>query len=469
MRRSALYPVAALLLLAGGFWFYRSCYHPTHINENTIVANPQDLPAIIKRGSIRVLVENSATSYFIYRGKQVGMEYEMLREFAEQLNVGLEIIRVSDLGEVNEMLNAGKGDIAACNLTVSKSDMEEIAFSRPFLQTREVLVQRTGSNSAEFVKDQLQLARKTIDIRRKSQFYDQLLSLQDQIGDTIFIREANENQGTEELMEKVSDGQIDYTVANENLAYINRKFYDNIDISVPVSFKKNIAFGLSKHSPLLKKRLNAWLKRYTKRPVFAYLKKKYYTRTDVFPDNPANIRKGELSEYDSYMKAAAAKYNFDWRLLAAIVQHESNFNHRAQGFGGAYGLMQFMPGVGSRYGVYPHSHPQVQLNGGMKCIANIEDDWKNVKSSAQRYKFVLASYNAGTAHIKDAQRLARKRGLDPLVWDDNVEDMVKNLGKSRYYNDPVVRAGAFRGAFTARYVKEIISRYETFRTMFPIR
>ena len=78
----------------------------------------------------------------------------------------------------------------------------------------------------------------------------------------------------------------------------------------------------------------------------------------------------------------------------------------------------------------------------------------------------MATYNSGRSHIEDAQRLAEKHGLNPKVWDDNVEVMMLNLSKKEYYRDPVVRSGAAKGTVTHRYIREIISRYEMWTTLY---
>ena len=57
--------------------------------------------------------------------------------------------------------------------------------------------------------------------------------------------------------------------------------------------------------------------------------------------------------------------------MAAIAYKESRFNPNARGFGGAYGLMQFMPNTGPHYGVFPDTPPAMQIMGGAKKL--IED------------------------------------------------------------------------------------------------
>jgi membrane-bound lytic murein transglycosylase F len=108
----------------------------------------------------------------------------------------------------------------------------------------------------------------------------------------------------------------------------------------------------------------------------------------------------------------------------------------------------------------------VQIRGGMKYIARIRTMWRDIEDPVERSKFVLASYNAGSGHIKDAQKLAEKRGLNPKVWEDNVEAMVMNLGKREYYSDPVVKSGALRGTITYKYVRGIMARYEGYKAAF---
>ena len=94
----------------------------------------------------------------------------------------------------------------------------------------------------------------------------------------------------------------------------------------------------------------------------------------------------------------------------------------------------------------------------MKLKAD-EKYWSMVTDPLQRKKFSLASYNAGRGHILDAQRLAKKHGLNPNIWDDNVEQMLLNLSKQEYYQDEVVRHGMVRSRTTYNYVREVTERY----------
>jgi len=51
-----------------------------------------DLDKIKERGSLIAIVDNSTTSYFIYKGQPMGYEYELLRLLAEDLGVELQLV-----------------------------------------------------------------------------------------------------------------------------------------------------------------------------------------------------------------------------------------------------------------------------------------------------------------------------------------------------------------------------------------
>lgn len=59
----------------------------------------------------------------------------------------------------------------------------------------------------------------------------------------------------------------------------------------------------------------------------------------------------------------------------------------------------------------------------------------------------------------DAIRLAEKYGMDPQVWDGNVEKAMLMKMNRKYYRDPVVKFGYSRGRETVDYVKKIYAYY----------
>jgi membrane-bound lytic murein transglycosylase F len=437
-----------------------------------------DLDKILKRGKLIVLAENSSSTYFNYRENDMGFEYDILKEFCKEIGVKLEIKVIDNLDHVIEDMKEGKGDLIACNLTVTKERGKLIQFSKPLINVPQVLVQRKKEldtlNQDLFVSDASELAMKKVNVWRKSSYYDRLLNLQEEIGDTIYIQGENGIMGSEELIEMVSEGIIDYTVVEENIAKINARFFSNLDVSVPLSAKQKIAFGLRQSSPLLKAKLDSWLTDFTKSSVYKYIYHKYFELGQYAFEKdsdtkltPKNNSTGKLADYKATFEAAGKKHSLNWRWLAALSYQESRFDPNAVSFGGAYSMMQFMPEIGPGFGVYPDSPPEVQIMGGAHKIRKDFQSWKSIPDDLQRMKFALASYNCGQGHVYDAQRLATKYGKDPKIWDDNVEEMILRLSKKEFYGDEVVRHGSMRGTITYKYVREIYERFLEYQLTYP--
>jgi membrane-bound lytic murein transglycosylase F len=457
----------------------------TTVNEKSVVGKAMakkqdDLGEILKENKLTVLAENSATSYFIYRGHKMGLEYEILNEFAKEIGVKLEIKVVEDLDNIISKLNNGEGDLIACNYTVTKDRRNKIDFSTPIMRTSQVLVQRKPLDwrskrrsvwEKELIRDPAQLSRKTVHIWRNSSYYDRLVNLQNELGDTIILMPLDGDVVPEEAIEMVAKGFIEYTVVDENVAMINKRYYPNIDTELEISVKQRIAFGVRKQSPLLRKRLDAWLEDFMKTSTFNYIKHKYLNTSTYATRSKSeysSIKGSKISPYDDIIKNVSDRYDWDWRLIAALIYQESKFQLNQESWAGAYGLMQFMPTVGPTFNVYPDSPPAVQIDGGIRKIIKNYKEWNAIPDTVQRIKFAFGTYNAGIGHVLDAQRLAKKYGKDPNVWDDNVEVYIRKLSEPKYYHDPVCYYGYMRGSETFNYVRSIFIRYTEYKTAFPV-
>jgi membrane-bound lytic murein transglycosylase F len=440
------------------FWFlialFSCTYNPQEI-EKTI-----DLEQITKRGKLIVLTENSSLSFYEYRDKQLGFEYEILDTFAKYLGLPLEIKVISESDKLYQHLKNGEGDIVAANICISLSNIQDIKYSAPFYTSPQVLIQRKGKP----IKSIEELDKKTVYVRKNSSFQKRLEYLEDEVGIDINIKVYQGDPITEDLIEMVDKGVIDFTVAHENLGRISKDLFSNIDVSTVISFPQKIAFGLRNSSTALDKKLSSFLTNYTKSSEFALLKKRYFDYT--VSEIPVQFisKKGALTPFDKSFKLAVTETGWDWKLLAAIAQKESNFNTQAVGMGGSFGIIQFMPATGRKYGVTPSSTVDQQLSAGMKLLGASMEDWKKIPDMTQRVKFTLASYNAGKCHIEDAQKLAKKLNLNPLIWDGHVEKAIMKLSNVNFYRLPGVKCGVYRG-HAVYYVRRIFEIYNGYKLM----
>jgi len=437
-------------------------------NKKAVKKEPapvKDIEAIQKKGVLNILTENGAVSFYEYKDKYLGFEYEILDSFARHIGVDLHMITVSKPADFVKLLNSGKGDLISCNKPIHVEDKELHAFSLPYTHSFEVLVQRKSPDS--MIRDISQLKNKDIYIRNKSSFIKRILHLEDEIGEEIHLKTISGFPMDEDLIEMVSRGDINYTIAMENTARIEQSCHYNIDISTLLSVRQNIAFGLRKSDVKLKDQLDQFLEVFLESEGYQILRMKYFDYMDetnffIHEDDSLSNVNIKLSQYDELFKASALKRNWDWRFLASIAYQESRYDPNARGFGGAYGMMQFMPNTGPSFDVFPDSPPAVQIDAGMRYIDQLYNSWKHIESKEQRLKFTLASYNAGKGHIDDAVRLAEKLGYNPMVWDQNVELMITKLSIPEYYRNKPVKYGAYRGP-AKKYVKSIYSRYMSWK------
>lgn len=169
---------------------------------------------------------------------------------------------------------------------------------------------------------------------------------------------------------------------------------------------------------------------------------------------------GVISHYDQYFMAYARDIRWDWRLLAAQCYQESTFDPRAVSFAGAKGLMQIMPGTADHLGVSRSKlyEPEANIQAAVKYIGQLQNTFRDIRDNYERTNFVLASYNGGAHHIRDAMNLAKRDGKNPHRWSD-VAPYVLKLSQPQYYNDPIVKYGYMRGSETVDYVQRIRQRH----------
>ena len=178
-----------------------------------------------------------------------------------------------------------------------------------------------------------------------------------------------------------------------------------------------------------------------------------------------NLARGEISIFDPLFKQYGKNLGWDWKLLAAQAYQESAFDPDAVSFMGAMGLMQLMPSTAKSVGVKMDKVfvPEHNVRGAARLISLLKEHYSKIHNESERINFILAAYNAGSGHVDDARRLAKKYGKDPDRWLGNVDGFVLRMAQPRFYNQPEVQHGYFRGQETHDYVNSIRSRWDEYR------
>lgn len=433
---------------------------------------------IKQNGKIIAVTDFNSHGYFIYRGTPMGFQYELLNSYANHLGVSLEILVENDISSALKDIKNKKCDLLAMDLAITKDRKKDMMFSRPIYKSRQVLVQKLPENwrkmqtwdeiESHLIRDAIDLQGKTVHISKGSVFYKRLNHINIETGGDIKI--IQEDLTVDELVKKVADGEIKYTICDSHVGSINKKYYRNIDIETTLgSYSQNLAWAVPLESDSLLMDINQWLNNYKKSKEFYYVYNKYFknSRTTMMAKSEYNSYSGgKISPYDELIKKYANRIKWDWRLLASLIYQESKFNPDAESWSGAFGLMQMMPATAEQYGVSDTSSPEEQIEAGIRYINLIDKQLEPlVDDSIERRKFVMASYNAGLAHVLDAQRLATKYQKDPRKWNDNVDYYLLNKSNPKYYKDPVVYYGYCRGSEPYNYVNEIYERYQHYANL----
>jgi membrane-bound lytic murein transglycosylase F len=460
------YILAAIIIL-----FTYSC--------NSNVKNPSEnltVEKIKKRGKLIAITGFNAYSYFIYKGRTMGYEYELLKRLGERLNVDIEIVVSKDIQEMFDLLEKGTGDLIAYNLTVTNERKERVDFTSHLNTTHQVLIQRKPPRwrkmTADQIKDNLiknpiNLDNKRIYVRKESAHKSRLENLEEEIGGFIEIVEADDSLSNEDLIELVAKGEIDYTISDENIARLNQAYYPNLDISTHISFPQKIAWAVKKGSSDFLDEINKWIEEFKTELDYYVIYDRYYKYRSYYKTRRSSkyflSEGGGISKYDGVIKEFADSIGWDWRLLASLVYQESKFKPDVKSWAGAVGLMQLLPETGKAHGAEDLFDPEENIRAGADYLSWLDKYWsKYIDDKDERIKFILASYNIGFGHIEDARRLAEKHNADPNIWHDNVEEFLLKKSKPKYYNDEVVRNGYCNGKETFAYVKEIMQRFERY-------
>jgi membrane-bound lytic murein transglycosylase F len=427
-----------------------------------------DFPQIKEKGELTVVTLNTSTSYFIYKMQPMGYEYELIEDFAASQGLSLKIKVAENITRLEEMLQAGEADLVACPVQMDHTMKSKYLFCGVEQQNHLVIVQRANQGDT-IASDVTQLIGKEVWVKKNSRYYERLDNLNKELGGGIIIRDVERDTvTTEDLIEMVARGKIRYTVSESNLARLNRTYYRNIHIDLPISFPQRASWIVRKNAPELARAVNEWAENVSKGPTLRAAVKRYFEQSKQgdFSTEGSDVKKGDLSPYDDLFKKYATQLGWDWQLLAAIAWQESRFHSQPESWAGARGLMGIMPRTARSLGFVPDSlnNSEIAIQVGVKCLISFREYFSDIQDPEEQIKFTLAAYNAGNGHITDARKLASKRGANPNIWEGNVAEYIRLKSEPEYYNDPVCKHGYLRGTETFSYVQEVLSRYRLYKS-----
>lgn len=448
-------------------FFCYACHSKQRSPSEIIWPEPSHLEKILAKGTLDISTFYNTTDYYVYQGITRGFHYDLAQDFAHYLGVKLNIIEVNNnIDSAIQRLQDHRYDLLAVSLTQTPERKEHLRFSQPFFQTGEVLVQnRTNSP----VRNMADLDGKEIFIPKSANSYKKVLQqIQDSLNIHIYITETDQYTN-EDLMHLVETGEINYTVIDENVAQASRFSLKNIDYSFKLQDSISVSWATPTGAHLLTYEINQWLAQIRKSGKLNYLYKRYFNNHRSVPlhtSKYALLQEGNISPYDDLLQEQSKRLGWDWRLLAALVFAESQFDPEAESVVGAYGLMQIIPETAEHFKVYDYFQPDSNVYTGVSYLQYLDKYFtSHVPDSTERIKFILASYNAGPGHVLDAIRLADKYGKDPQAWNDNVDYYLLHKSEPEYYQDPLSKNGYCNGPQAYYYVQRVLETYSNYKNI----
>ena len=191
------------------------------------------------------------------------------------------------------------------------------------------------------------------------------------------------------------------------------------------------------------RRLNAWIAEMNGNGGIRKLGRNYQRRVGSSLTS--------ISPYDALVKQNADAMGWDWRLLSAMIYHESKFVNESCSDKGAVGLMQIR---NDRYSVDTLLDPAVNISIGTKYLTYLSNMFaEHGADSVECLKFALAAYNCGEGNVLKCIKTAEDLGVDPTRWDNIVSVIPEVPG--------------FHGKQTIAYVREVLDTYNEYSEVYP--
>ena len=312
----------------------------------------EQIDSFLLPDTLRIGTIYSPTSYFMYRGETLGFDYRLIKSFCDEKNIVMDIVVAPGLETLVELLDSAQIDIAAYEIPITAEYKRKVHSCGPVSMNSQVLVQPKSEN---IIRDVTELVGKDIYVERNSKYQFRLENLNEELGGGIRIHTVNRDTLiTEDLIQMVSDGSIPLTVVDSDIARINKTYFKNLDITLPISFAQRSAWGVSTDKSWIGDSIDTWLKLDEPRQKYSWLLKRYFELAkNENISSSLNFKNGKISIYDNLFKKYAKTIDWDWRLIASQGYVESRFDTTVVSWVGARGIMQVMPSTARALGLNP--------------------------------------------------------------------------------------------------------------------
>ncbi|MCE3253815.1 MAG: lytic transglycosylase [Cellvibrio sp.] len=421
-------------------------------------APPTQLEKVREAGELHVLSSNGPTTYYEGSNGLTGFEYSLVKGFADSL--GLKLV-IEDESNLDKMLNSVEGrevHFAAAGLTALESRDNKVTFTTPFMQVTQQLVYNSRRPQPASIAD---LKGKEVLVVASSSHARRLRELQ--VGFPELEWREVINAEMIDLLDMVNKGEADYAVIDSTAYDLNRYSYPKAQLAFDVSDPQPLAWAFpTQRDTSLFDAAQKYLGNIKADGTLAKVTEEFFDR------HIEEVTTGEAMEFTyrleqrlpqwiDDMKMAAAEFNLDWQLLAAISYQESHWKADARSHTGVRGLMMLTKNTAKAMGIEDREDPRQSIRGGAKYLSIVLERLPKRIQGEDRLNMALAAYNQGLGHIEDARVLTERMGGDPSKWED-VRKYMPLLSKQQYYSR--AKHGYMRGWEPVGFVDNVRNYYK---------
>ncbi len=417
---------------------------------------PTELEKVYVSGQLHAVSRNGPTTYYEGPTGTTGLEFDLLKGFAQYIGVELVLHERESLGGLLNDVAKQQVHLGAAGITVTPERQQTLRFTQPYQLVSELLIFNRNQEKPSSLE---QLVGKKVSVISGSSHAARLRELQAAIPQLQWVEHTDADMN--DLIELVHKGEIDYTIADSNAFAMTEKIYPRARVAMELAGPQHLAWAFAKtRDNTLYSKAQSYFSELKKNDQLEPLIAAHHVPVDLDQGGAltiANRIESRLPKWERYLKEAGETYNLEWHLLAAISYQESHWNPKARSYTGVRGLMMLTQAAAKDMGIANRVDPVQSIFGGAKYFKSIFDRIPDRIQGNDRVWMALAAYNVGFGHLEDARILTESLDGNPDKWED-VKEHLPKLAKRKYYKH--LKHGYARGWEPVGYV-ENIQRYYT--------
>ncbi len=415
-----------------------------------------ELEKVLQKGEFTVLTRNAGTTYYEGGNGPTGLEYDLVKGFADELGVKARFVIADNVKELLNMLAEEKAHFAAAGLTVTEPRMRWLRFTPSYQSVSQQLIYRRGKKRPKNLGE----LDGHLEVVANSSHAERLKRLHHRYGNLDWSE--NDELESDDLLTLVAVQFLDYTIADSNEFTLNQRFIPELKVAFEVGEPQSLAWAFPKGAdPSLYQAAIDYFIGLIQSGKLAKLIERHYGHLDRFDYVGTRTYRRHIAErlpeYRKVFEYVGKETGLDWRLLAAIAYQESHWNPKAVSPTGVRGMMMLTKETAEYIGVEKRTDPVQSIRGGSFYFRKLLEKFPQRITDPDRTWLALAAYNIGFGHLEDTRIITQQLGGNPDSWKD-VKVHLPKLRQRKWYKN--TRRGYARGNEALRYVENIRSYYD---------